>query len=155
MADEDTPSLGAEGALVNEYLAPPEPDLEIDDLDDETEEEHWAGKPRSGRSGVVAFFPRPASPSTVEVQPTRAMAKRKRDPIREDRIHDEAIVDAYDRECGDLSWRRLGVGAGTVAARLRRDESWFLKIDRQCFAACFLGCYGAGTYLCRTDRSSS
>src|SRR5206468_10880097 len=59
------------------------------------------------------------------------------------------------RECGDLSWRGLGVGAGTVAARLRRDESWFLKVDRQCFFACFLGCHGAGTHLCRTDRSSS
>ena len=58
-------------------------------------------------------------------------------------------------QCGDLSWRRFGVGAGTMAARLRPDESWFLKIDRQCFVACLLGCHGAGSHLCRTDRWSS
>ena len=32
------------------------------------------------------------------------MAKRKRDPIREDRIHNEAIVDAYGPEEQALGW---------------------------------------------------
>ena len=86
------------------YLAPPEPDLEIDDLDDETEEEPGLEKPRSGRSGVVAFFPSPATLSTVEVQPTQAMAKPKRDPIREERIYGEAIVDAYGPEEQAMGW---------------------------------------------------
>src|SRR4029077_2067903 len=39
------------------------------------------------------------------------------------------------RQCGDLSGRRLGVGAGTMVARLRGDESWVLKVDWKYFAA--------------------
>ena len=34
----------------------------------------------------------------------KAMAKPQRDPIREDRIHDEAIVDAYGPEEQALGW---------------------------------------------------
>ena len=32
------------------------------------------------------------------------MAKRKKDPLREDRIHNEAIVDAYGLEEQALGW---------------------------------------------------
>lgn len=32
------------------------------------------------------------------------MAKRKKDPVREARIHNEAIVDAYGPEEQALSW---------------------------------------------------
>ena len=37
------------------YLAPPEPDLESDDLDDETEEEPWLENPVLGAAELLRF----------------------------------------------------------------------------------------------------
>jgi hypothetical protein len=59
------------------------------------------------------------------------------------------------RQCGDLSGRRLGVGAGTMVARLRGDESWVLKVDWKYFAARLFSRHGIRTHLCRTDRPPS
>jgi hypothetical protein len=38
------------------FLAPPEPDLELDDLDDEDEEEPWPDDPVAGAEELLRFF---------------------------------------------------------------------------------------------------
>ena len=49
----------------------------------------------------------------------------------------------------------LELGAGTMAARLRGDESWVLKVDRKYFAARLLSRHGTRTHLCWADRPPS
>lgn len=62
------------------------------------------------------------------------MAKRKRDPLREDRIHNEAIVDAYGPEEQAMGWYyylegrirfpfRARCTAAKVVSPLRRGET--------------------------------
>jgi len=76
------------------YLAPPEPDLDLDDADEEIEEEPWLENPAMGAEELLRFF-RLSTAAAVAPPSLYVMAKPKRDPVREDRIHHEAIVDAY------------------------------------------------------------
>lgn len=51
------------------------------------------------------FLPHPATPSAVgPLLSPKVMAKPKRDPLREARIHNEAIVDAYGPQEQATSW---------------------------------------------------
>jgi Calcium binding len=62
-----------------------------------------AGKSRAG--GDVAFFAHsPAATVLLTVREKEAVAKPKRDRLREERIHNEVIVDAYGPEEQALGW---------------------------------------------------
>ncbi len=63
-----------------------------------------AGEPRSSRRGTVALFPHPATPSALAAVRRRALAKLKKNQLREERIHDEVIVDTYGPEEQALGW---------------------------------------------------
>jgi hypothetical protein len=57
-----------------------------------------AGEPGAGRGRVASVLPHPTTPSGVETDVVKAMARPRRDPVREDRIHNEVFVDDYGPE---------------------------------------------------------
>jgi len=57
-----------------------------------------------GGRGTAALLPHSATPSALVRRPPEIHGKPKKDPFREDRIHNEAIVDTYGPEAQALGW---------------------------------------------------
>src|SRR2546426_12142905 len=62
-----------------------------------------AGQSRVRGRRITPFLPCPTTPPAIALR-MGSMAKSKRDPVREARIQDEAIVDAYGPEEQAMGW---------------------------------------------------
>src|SRR5437762_10448851 len=62
-----------------------------------------AGQSRVRGRRITPFLPCPTAPPAIALR-MGSMAKSKRDPVREARIQDEAIVDAYGPEEQAMGW---------------------------------------------------
>src|SRR5438093_13223379 len=62
-----------------------------------------AGQSRVRGRRITPFLPCPTAPPAIALR-MGSMAKSKRDPVREARIQDEAIVDVYGAEEQAIGW---------------------------------------------------
>jgi hypothetical protein len=112
------------------FLAPFDPDLDIEDPDDEIDEPCHEN-PVRGRQRTAPVFTCPTATSAIAWQhPSCMMARRRKDPIGEERIHNEAIIDAYGPEEQAMGWYYyLETRSISVPGKVHRRQADFAAAE--------------------------
>jgi hypothetical protein len=77
----------------SKYLAPREPDLDLDDLDEEDDEELWLDNPVTSAKELLRFLPPPTPPALAAIIIRSAETHQRRGP--RDPFRDEVIGDGH------------------------------------------------------------